>query len=140
MVVTRSSRGSGTPFNPLTTPLPPSPPRPTAPLASPLTVPLPPSPPRPPVPPPAFPMAAPAVPAVTTPWHDYLTGELGFSIDGATYIETDQGYTGLDSIKILVPKDIANLADTMKKKRAGTAIDVSQGAERGLLYTLGYVR
>ena len=85
-------------------------------------------------------MAAPAVPAVTTPWHDYLTGELGFSVDGATYIETDQGYTGLESIKILVPKDISNLADTMKKKRAGTAIDVSQGAERGLLYTLGYVR
>ena len=84
-------------------------------------------------------MAAPGAAAAATAWHTYLTGELGFTNTAATHIETDQAYTGLDTLALLVQKDITNLVDSMKKGRGVNAILVSQAAERGLLNTLGYV-
>jgi hypothetical protein len=77
--------------------------------------------------------------AAATVWHTYLTGELGFTDAAARHIETDQAYTGLDSLELLIQKDISNLVDSMKKGRGAAAILVSQAAERGLLNTLGYV-
>ncbi len=75
-------------------------------------------------------------------WHDYLTAELGFTATAGTHIETDQAYTGLDSLELLIQKDITNLVDTMRKGRGPAAIVVvSQAAERGFLNsTLGYVQ
>ena len=71
-------------------------------------------------------MAAPGAAVAATVWHTYLTGELGFTDAAATHIETDQAYTGLDSLELLIQKDITNLVDSMKKGRGANAILVSQ--------------
>jgi hypothetical protein len=82
--------------------------------------------------------AAPAGPP--TPWHDFLTGELGFSDVAATYIETTQGYNWLDALEDVTVKSITDLCDTMKKDRTNPTIAVIQPAEYGLIHTLYYVK
>jgi hypothetical protein len=82
--------------------------------------------------------AAPAGPP--TPWHDFLTGELGFSAVAATCsIETTQGYNGLDTLEDLTVRSITDLCETMRKDRANP-IPVIQPAEYGLIHTLYYVK
>ncbi len=75
-----------------------------------------------------------------TPWHDFLTGELGFSAVAATCIETTQGSNnGLDTLEDLTVKSITDLCDTMKKDRTNP-IAVIQPAEYGLNHTLKNVQ
>lgn len=73
--------------------------------------------------------------AAPTPWHDYLTGALGFHADTATYWETNQGY---DSPASLLRLDAKKLAETMKNLRRlrTDPIDVPQAQEERFLETM----
>jgi hypothetical protein len=77
--------------------------------------------------------------AAATAWHTYLTADLTMTGDAATYIESYQGWTGLEDLIRLDAKQITAVMDTKRKTRTNP-IDITANQEKGLIDTMYYVK